>query len=114
MPVSRKELAQPEGFRRVARAEDDDIALSRSNKADAAQDESAHQNFRKVGVFTQHFAKSLAAQFKHVARLAHCASHEGPPFRQEIHFARELTRPVANDHALLAVFAGLRNFETAA
>src|SRR5580700_7179433 len=67
MAVTGEKFAQAEGLRGVAGAEKDQAPVAAADEFEAAEDESAHENFAELGVFGDERAEGAAGEFGETA-----------------------------------------------
>src|SRR6266481_4320086 len=67
MAVTGEKFAQTEGLRGVAGAEKDEAPVAAAYEFEAAEDESAHENFAELGVFGDERAEGVAGEFDEIA-----------------------------------------------
>jgi len=109
MAVTGEKLAQAEGLRGVAGAEKDKASVAAADEFEAAEDESAHENFAEFGVFGDERAEGVAGEFDEIAGLDDASANEDAAAGNHGEFAGEAAGTMDSDGAF-AVEARLHNF----
>ena len=112
MAVASEKFAQAEGLRGVAGAEKDQAPVAAADEFEAAEDESAHENFAELGVFGDERAEGVAGEFDEIAGLDDASANEDAAPGNHGDFAGEAAGTVDGDRAF-AVEARLHNFHAA-
>src|SRR5580693_4516993 len=106
MGVASEKFAQAEGLRGVAGAEKDETPVAAADEFEAAEDESAHENFAELGVFGDERAEGVAGGFDDAS------ANEDAAAGNHGEFAGEAAGTMDGDGAF-AVEARLHNFHAA-
>src|ERR1700751_4124582 len=112
MAVTGEKFAQAEGLRGVAGAEKDQAPVAAADEFEAAEDESAHENFAELGVFGDERAEGVAGEFDEIAGLDDPCANEDPAAGNHGEFAGDTAGTMDGDGAF-AVEARLHNFHAA-
>src|SRR5579864_2465043 len=112
MAVASEKFAQAEGLRGVAGAEKDQAPVAAADEFEAAEGESAHEDFAELGVFGDERTESVAGEFDEIAGLDDASANEDPAARNHGEFAGEAAGTMDGDWAF-AVEARLHNFHAA-
>src|SRR5205085_12185093 len=92
MRVARQKLSDAQRLRRIAGAEERDVAETAIDERDAAEDERAHEDLAQLGVGLDEREKLLPLHLDHFARLGHSNRRHAAASSQQIQFAGELSR----------------------
>ena len=79
MFIPGQKLAQAQRVSRVARRHQDDVALTRSDEFQPAQDEPPHENLTQLSVLCDERPQALCTQFQKLTGLRDAATHEAAP-----------------------------------
>src|SRR6201998_4019411 len=112
MAVTGEKFAQAEGLRGVAGAEKDQAPVAAADEFEAAEDESAHENFAELGIFGDERAEGVAGEFDEIAGLDDASANEDTAAGNHGDFAGEAASTMDGDGAF-AVEARLHNFHAA-
>jgi len=112
MAVTGEKFAQAEGLRRVAGAEKDQAPIAAADEFEAAEDESAHENFAELGIFGDERAESVAGEFDEIAGFDDASANDDAAAGNHGDFAGEAAGTMDGDGAF-AVKARLHNFHAA-
>src|SRR5690242_17542363 len=111
MAVASEKFAQTEGLRGVAGAEKDKAPVAAADEFEAAEDESAHENFAELGVFGDERAEGIAGEFDEIAGLDDASANEDAAAGNHCEFAGEAG--TMDGDGAFAVEARLHNFHAA-
>ena len=112
MGVASEKFAQAEGLRGVAGAEKDEAPVPAADEFEAAEDESAHENFAELGVFGDDRAEGVAGEFDEIAGFDDPSANEDATAGNHGEFSGEAASTMDGDGAF-AVEARLHNFHAA-
>src|ERR1700746_3824101 len=99
MGVASEKFAQAEGLRGVAGAEKDQAPVAAADEFEAAEDESAHENFAEFGVFGDERAEGVAGEFDEIAGLDDASANEDAAAGNHGEFAGEAAGTMDSDGA---------------
>src|ERR1700745_1401839 len=112
MAVTGEKFAQAEGRRGVPGAEKDQAPVAAADEFEAAEDESAHENFAELGVFGDERAEGVASEVDQIAGLDDSSSAPHAWAGNHGEFGGEAAGTMDGDGAF-AVEARLHNFHAA-
>src|SRR6202007_2467225 len=112
MAVTGEKFAQAEGLRGGAGAEKNQAPVAAADEFEAAEDESAHENFAELGVFGDERAEGVAGEFDEIAGFDDASANEDAAAGNHGEFAGEAAGTMDRDRAF-AVEARLHNFHAA-
>lgn len=108
MAVASEKFAQAERLRGVAGAEKDEAPVAAADEFEAAEDESAHENFAELGVFGDERAEGVTGEFDEIARFNDASANKDAAAGNHGEFAGETAGMMDGDGAF-AVEARLHN-----
>ncbi len=90
--VAREKFTQPQRVRRIARADEHDVAVAGRQHAHSSQDEGAHEQFAQLGVGLHDCAQSLHVDGDDYATLPDTDAHQARATAQRAQLAAEISR----------------------